>query len=94
MRFLSYYYRSICRLRGCCCHEQYPGCFRCGCGIYDCEYIEHGKLEPVVRFRKTVSRWIRKQLVWPRCKGCKLKMRYYSKDEFCSWQCEEGWLPF
>jgi hypothetical protein len=39
--------RLRCRMHGCCCAEDYPGCVFCGAALYDHDFIQIGWLTPI-----------------------------------------------
>lgn len=50
--------RLRCRLNGCCCAEDYPGCVRCGSALYDHDFIQIGWLTPLRdRFSMVLYSW-------------------------------------
>jgi len=85
--------RIACHLLGCIEAEQYPGCYRCDHGIYDAEYVQYGKLEPLFRLYWWARGVIRK-LGPKKCQQCGKKYRHGYDEYLCSEECHENWLPF
>lgn len=85
--------RVICWLLGCLCATDYPGCHRCEAGIYDADYIQIGKLDPVFVAWWAVRKFVQK-FTGKKCEVC--HRRYWvGYDEWvCSDKCFTDWLPF
>lgn len=88
--------RLKCNLLGCLEADSYPGCQRCGCALYDPDYIVYGWLDPIFRFYWRARRFIRDLSPITHCDECGKRIvlgRPYTKD-FCSEKCHDNWLPF
>ena len=89
--------RLRCHLFGCLDSADAPCCVRCGCGIYDPDYLLSGRLDPIrwwlVRLRRRIGRLFRVQ----RCEVCRRRMWPWSRrinGELCSMECLDRWIPF
>lgn len=84
--------RARCRLLGCACARDYPGCERCGAGIYDADYVQIGALDFAFRAYGRARRFV-ERFTGRRCEVC--RKRYWRGDPWvCSDRCFSDWLPF
>lgn len=89
--------RLRCHLFGCSYSDHFPGCERCGAGIYDAEFIGFDQS----RFYRPrlFWRWLRRPFrrIVPRCDQCSRRLwpwrRWWTRD-FCSEACQSKWIPF
>lgn len=85
--------RLKCRMFGCICAADYPGCHRCEAGIYDANYVQIGALDPLYRAYWRVRHFV-ERLTGRRCEVCR-KRYWRGYDEWvCSDRCFTDWLPF
>jgi hypothetical protein len=82
-----------CELLGCAQDEDVPACHYCSAHIYDGDYVQYGRLEPVFRLYWRVRRAIRK-LGPKHCAQCGKKFVRGYDNELCSEACHDNWLPF
>lgn len=86
--------RLTCRLKSC---DGSPYCERCGTDLYDPDYIQIGKLDPLFRLYWRVRKPLRRLLrtIGPkRCDHCGKKYVKGYDEYLCSEECHDNWLPF
>lgn len=84
--------RLWCRLWGCWCHGDYPGCGRCGAAIYDADFVQAGKLAWLQNAYGCL--WCQTYALFhSRCDVCHGHM-WLKKGSCCSPKCYEQWMPF
>lgn len=84
--------RIRCYLLGC-VTDTNPGCVRCNADLYDFEFVQIGKLEPLFNLYWGTIRALRR-LGPKRCAECRKKFWRGYDDQLCSEECFNEWLPF
>ena len=67
-------------------------CVRCGSGLYDPDFVQTGRLEPVIWWMKYVLGWLPYRIAH-RCNTCRKPM-LFSAQPAHSGKCTEDWVPF
>lgn len=83
--------RAICFMVGCVGGD--PVCHRCDTDLYDPDFIQYGKLQPLFRLYWRIRQAIR-GLAPRHCDVCGKKYRRGYSTHTCSEACFENWLPF
>lgn len=83
--------RIHCYLFGCWCDPN-SACPKCGAALYDCEFIQVGKLDWVHSVRRLFA-GIR-CFVSRRCDVCGRKYWFTRSGPCCSQKCYDQWIPF
>lgn len=81
--------RLICSAIGCNLHDDAPACRRCGGALYY-DFIDRGWMEPIISLYYRIKAKLRIK----RCAHCEKRMAWRSKDDFCSVECADTWIPF
>jgi hypothetical protein len=84
--------RLRCHLLGCAV-DDYACCGYCFAGLYDIDFIQTGKLEPLFRLYWRIRNVLRK-LGPKRCDQCGKKYVRGYDEYLCSEECHDNWLPF
>lgn len=89
--------RIRCELLGCRTGESGHDCHYCGANLYDGEYIERGRLDPLLARLQRILLFVRRMTFWPpRCEVCgkRLPRRQWESWHCDSRECFENWMPF
>lgn len=84
--------RIRCLLWGCWCDRNHA-CPKCGCALYDVDFIQKGKLRWLQSLWWNLKRFS-KVFSTRHCEVCGKRLRFAFRAPCCSEKCLKEWLPF